>query len=141
MRPSDYPARAVEDDPVLPSPDESHDIAVEDWGILFDAVVERLRSTSEALDVGVAPRRSLTLAQARLSIAECAQALDQLQRTAAHELSRCQPADGVARASRIRPAGVLNARNFPENPFEVVRTIWHTWHDNRRARVDGMPPA
>lgn len=136
------PAKAIARD-CSSSLDPSNDIAMEYWDLLFDAVVERLRSTSEGLDPSIVSRRGLTLAQARDSIAECAQALDQLHLAAAHEFARCLHTDDVARPLTLGSAGILNAKNFPQVPFEVARTIWHAWHawhDNRRAPVDGLPP-
>lgn len=134
------PAKAIEADP-RPSLNLSNDVAIEDWDLLFDAVVERLRSTFEDLDPSMATRRSLTWAQARDSVMECAQALEQLHLTATHELSHGRQTDDVRRPLTRRPAGILAAEGFPKIQHEVVRDVCRAWCGKLRARVEGPPLA
>jgi len=111
MKPVDHPARAIAKN-TCPPLGPSDDIVMEYWDLLFDAVVERLRKTSEKSGPCTISRRGLTLAQSRDSIVEeCAQALDQLHRTASHEFARCRQTDDVGGPLTLGPPRILNAKN------------------------------
>ena len=128
------------------SRDHCDNIAMEDWHLLFDAVVERLRSTVQDMEPGMASRRRLTIAQARDNILECAQAFDQLHLTATHEFARCPPTDDNRPQSSHPPEGGLADENFPKIARDKVRAHWHgwrgghAWYDILRGRVT-VPPS
>lgn len=94
MRVGFHTAKAIEGER-RPPRELSNNVVMEDWDFLFNAVVGRLRSTLEDMESGIASRRSLTSSQARDSILECAQALDQLHLTATQEFSRYRQTDDV----------------------------------------------
>ena len=89
------------------------DVAIEDWDALFDAVLERLRSSVENCKAEAPLERRANWGQARASLLECVEALDQLHHAATHEFARhplgvpespsCQPAQAVVRVRSPAP--------------------------------------
>ena len=75
------PVRQADDDSTKPVA-QSVDVALLDWDTLFDAVVKRLKSSFESQGPSGLSDTRKTWGEARASVMECAQALDQLHQTA-----------------------------------------------------------
>ena len=77
-------------------PDQTADVAIEDWGCLFEAVTHRLGH--------IAGEAALTdddgVRRVRAGVAECVGALEQLHLTLSHELSRRQQLEREAQRAR-----------------------------------------
>ena len=84
---------AAHDAAATPNPDDrmTHNIALEDWHLLFSAVKTRLRQVAEQAAVTAESQPRSTLDSVVPCMLECAAALDQLQTTLAHELEPAHP--------------------------------------------------
>ena len=122
-------------------PDLSKDIAMEDWDLLFDAVIARLQSScnDKPLDNGT-PRR-MAWVQTRARVMECVEALDQLHLTASHELARRGPAAMVGLPLRTGVPGSAMTEDLPNLPDDVMSAIWKVWQDHFRAYAGLSSPS
>ena len=111
-----------------PRPDPSSDVAVEDWDVLFDAVVERLRAAFENSHPRVAAHRRQAWSQARSHVLECVVALDQLHLTATHDFARHRGDDADGQPPEACSSVTSSPELVPAIRDDVVRastpTVW-----------------
>lgn len=128
------PAGLRSDGPAQP-PSLTTDIAMEDWDLLFDAVIVRLQSSFDNLPAdNTAPRRAAWM-QTRVRVMDCVQALDQLHLAASHELARLTPPAEQVPPSATAPQRSAVAADVPPVQDAVVRAIWQVWYDHLAART------
>jgi len=112
-----------------PTCDVSNDVAAEDWGMLFDAVLERLKSCLPSRSIDCASDR-LAWSQARITVLECVEALDQLHKKAEHERS---PLGHTETDAKVLSFGAPLARADVVSPtvkVDLVHAIQWAWYHN-----------
>ena len=132
------PPRMQSDSPA-PLSDLAKDIAMEDWDLLFDAVILRLLSSFDGLPPDNPAPRRMAWWQTRARVMDCVQALDQLHLAAAHELARMHPPAVNGPPSAVAPQTSLTAADLPPMHDDVLRAIWQVWYENLCARA-GLSP-
>ena len=103
------------------------DIAMQDWDLLFDAVIARLLSSFDDIPLNDTDPRRVAWVQTRARVMDCAQALDQLHLAATHELARApRPAtDGIA---LVTPRSRAASAEPDPMQFDVARAVWQAWY-------------
>lgn len=115
------------------------DIAMEDWDLLFDAVIRRLLSSFDDLPPDNPAPRRVAWVQTRARVLDCVQALDQLHLAAAHELARMHPPAVYGLPSTVALQVSVAAADLPPMHDDVLRAIWQVWYENLCARA-GLSP-
>ena len=128
------PAGMRSDSPPKP-PDLTTDIAMEDWDLLFDAVIARLQSSFDDLPPDNTGPRRMAWIQTRARVMDCVQALDQLYLAASHELARLHPpAVDMPQSTGTTQRSAVTGE-MPPMQDAVVRAIWQVWYDHLAART------
>ena len=137
-----FPSGMRSDSPLQP-PNPGTDIAMQDWDLLFDAVIARLMSAFDDMPSNVTGPRRQAWVQTRTRVMDCVQALDQLHLAATHELARVPGpvTDGIA---LLNPRSSVASAGLDPMQLDVARAIWQAWYEHLCAcaglRPDWAPP-
>lgn len=123
------PAGMRSESPVQP-PGVPMDIAMEDWDLLFDAVIARLLSSLEDMPSENAPPRRTAWVQTRARVMDCVHALDQLHLAASHELARRPPASTDGLPVTTPSSGCAASADPQPLPDDAIRAIWKVLHEH-----------
>lgn len=122
-----------------PPPALAKDIAMEDWDLLFDAVILRLLTSFDDVPPDNASPRRVAWEQTRARVMDCVQALDQLHMAAVHELARPPRAAPDSQPWKIASqVSEAPAKLCPMHD-DMLLAVWRVWNDTSMPARGGQP--